>query len=82
MVEGMSTESSWAQSSPPMTYRGKARGAGASGCQDRGREPALGMGDAPDEMTQHRSDSHHLEQFELRAPGLGRSCADSEISRA
>lgn len=75
-------ESSWAQSSPPMTYRGKARGAGASGCQDRGREPAIGMGDAPDEMTQRGSDSHHLEQFELMAPGSGRSCADSEISRA
>lgn len=47
-----------------------------------GREPATGMGDAPDEMTQHRSASHHLEQFGLMAPGLGRSCADSEISRA
>lgn len=32
---GESTESSWAQSSPPMTYGGKARGAGAPGCQDR-----------------------------------------------
>lgn len=43
---------------------------------------ARGTKGALNQMAQHRSHSHHSEQFELMAPGSGRSCAASEISRA